>query len=53
MSLFDSIKNKAQRAGSEAVRKLGQEVAAAASGKTYTVTLSTLPMSVEELKAMP
>lgn len=45
MSIFDSIRSKAGTAINKAV--------AAAGNKNYTVVLNTLPMSVEELKAMP
>ena len=60
MAFFDMLKNKAAQAagaaGAKAASELGQaarSAAANAGNKTYTVTLSTIPANLEELKSLP
>jgi len=60
MALFDLLKSKAAQAartaGNQAAQKLGQAAQGAVSGagsKTYTVTFRELPVSLEQMKAMP
>lgn len=60
MAFFDMLKNKAAQAaktaGVKAASELGQaarSAAANAGNKTYTVTLSTIPANLEELKSLP
>ena len=60
MGLFDNLKRQAAQAarsaGAKAAQDLGQtarSAAANAGNKTYTVTLSSLPVSLEGMKAMP
>ena len=60
MAFFDMLKNKAaqaaQVAGAKAVNNLGQSAKQAISGatnKTYTVTLSSIPANLAELRALP
>jgi len=60
MAFFDMLKNKAaqaaQVAGAKAVNNIGQSAKQAISGagnKSYTVTLSSIPVNLAELQAMP
>ena len=60
MGLFDNLKRQAAQAarsaGAQAAQNLGQAArtaAANAGNKTYTVTLSQLPVSLEQMQAMP
>lgn len=60
MALFDLLKSKAAQAartaGNQAAQKLDQAAQGAVSGagsKTYTVTFRELPVSLEQMKAMP
>lgn len=60
MGFFDMLKNKAAQAagaaGAKAASELGQaarSAAANAGNKTYTVTLSSIPANLEELKSLP
>ena len=60
MSFFDNLKRQAAQAarsaGSQAAQNLGQAAKQAMGGignKSYTVTLSQLPVSLAQLQAMP
>ena len=52
MSLFDNLKRQAARAAQNAGQS-ALNAAANGGNKTYTVTLQQIPVSLEELKAMP
>lgn len=60
MGLFDNLKRQAAQAartaGAKTVQELGQQAKQAvqsAANKKYTVTFRQLPVSLEQLKAMP